>query len=285
MWDLPRPGVEPVSPALTGGFFATGPPEESPMCILSPAALKPQWQSWVVWAETVQFTKLSLGAVCTFAGKVCRPCNFSSLHHPGSSPAVCACMLSHFSCVWLFVTLWTVAPQAPLSMGFSRQEEWSGLPCLPPGDLPNPGIELTSHYVSCIGRWVLYYQVTWEAPQSSWAPSILPRDVSTSLLLPSLTDHICPGARVSSMPPSRRPCKHHCGWCVQSSIQMSPTMAPLAQEFLASAPLTSGTGLFSVEGPSCALSGFFSEYLFVWLHWVSVVALGIFDLCCSLRDL
>ena len=40
-----------------------------------------------------------------------------------------------------FVTLWTVALQAPLSMGFSRQEYWSGLPCLPPGDLPIPGTE------------------------------------------------------------------------------------------------------------------------------------------------
>ena len=55
-----------------------------------------------------------------------------------------ACVLGHFSCVWLFVTLWTVAHQAPLSMGFSRQEYWSGLPCLPPGDLPQPGIKLMS---------------------------------------------------------------------------------------------------------------------------------------------
>ena len=41
-------------------------------------------------------------------------------------------------------TLWTVALQVPLSMGFSRQEYWSGLPCPSPGDLPNPGIEPTS---------------------------------------------------------------------------------------------------------------------------------------------
>ena len=40
-----------------------------------------------------------------------------------------------------FVTPWTVTRQAPLSMGFSRQESWSGLPCPPPGDLPNPGIK------------------------------------------------------------------------------------------------------------------------------------------------
>ena len=43
--------------------------------------------------------------------------------------------------VWLFVTPWTVAYQALLSMGFSRQEHWSGLPFPSPGDLPNPGIE------------------------------------------------------------------------------------------------------------------------------------------------
>ena len=43
--------------------------------------------------------------------------------------------------VRLFATPWTVAYQAPLSMGFSRQEYWSGLPFPSPGDLPNPGIE------------------------------------------------------------------------------------------------------------------------------------------------
>ena len=53
-------------------------------------------------------------------------------------------MLSCFRGVQLFVILWTVACQAPLSMGFSRQEYWSGLLCPPPGDLPIPGIELTS---------------------------------------------------------------------------------------------------------------------------------------------
>ena len=53
---------------------------------------------------------------------------------------MCAQLLSH---VQLFMTPWTIACQAPLSMGFSRQEYWSGLPCPPPGDLPNPGIEPT----------------------------------------------------------------------------------------------------------------------------------------------
>ena len=57
---------------------------------------------------------------------------------------VCICVLSHFSHVCLCVTLWTVACQAPLSVGFPRQEYWSGLPCPPPRDLPNPRIKPAS---------------------------------------------------------------------------------------------------------------------------------------------
>ena len=49
------------------------------------------------------------------------------------------CVLSHFSRVQLIATLWTVAHQAPLSMGFSRHEYWSGLPFPAPGDLPTQG--------------------------------------------------------------------------------------------------------------------------------------------------
>ena len=64
-------------------------------------------------------------------------------------PQVAGCWISAptalvFSCVRLLATLWTVAHQALLSIGFSRQEYWSGLPYPPPGDLPNPGIESAS---------------------------------------------------------------------------------------------------------------------------------------------
>ena len=55
-----------------------------------------------------------------------------------------AFMLSRFRCVQLFVTPWTVAHQTSLSMGFSRRECWSGLPCPPPEHLPNPGIKPVS---------------------------------------------------------------------------------------------------------------------------------------------
>ena len=54
---------------------------------------------------------------------------------------MCLHVLSHFRHVGLFVTPWTVACQTPLSVGFSRQEYWSRLPCPHPGDLPDPGTE------------------------------------------------------------------------------------------------------------------------------------------------
>ena len=57
---------------------------------------------------------------------------------------MCVCMLSLFSHVQLFVTLWTITHQAPLSMGFSRQAYWNGLPNPSPGDLPDPWIEPVS---------------------------------------------------------------------------------------------------------------------------------------------
>ena len=74
---------------------------------------------------------------------------FYCLSHQKSMISVCvcvcvymrACMLSHFSCVRLFVTSGTVARQAPLSVGLSRQKYWGALPCPPTGEIPDPGIE------------------------------------------------------------------------------------------------------------------------------------------------
>ena len=73
---------------------------------------------------------------------------------------VCTCMLcvlSHFSHVRLFATPWTVAHQAPLSLGFSRQEYWHGLPFPPPGNLLDPGIKPMSLTSSCPDRWVFHH--------------------------------------------------------------------------------------------------------------------------------
>ena len=75
----------------------------------------------------------------------------------------CMCyVLSHFSHVQLFVTLWTIARQAPLFMGFSKQEYWSGLPCPPPRDLPNLGIEPMSLTFSALAGRFFTTCATWE---------------------------------------------------------------------------------------------------------------------------
>ena len=81
------------------------------------------------------------------------------------------CRLSHFSRVWFFATQWTIDHQAPLSMGFSRQEYWSRLLWPPPGGLPNPGIKRVS----------LMHLLCWQAGSLPLVPSGKPRSIHVSL--------------------------------------------------------------------------------------------------------
>ena len=71
------------------------------------------------------------------------------------------CVLSHFRHVRLCMTLWTVACQAPLSMGFSRQEYWSGLPCPSPQDLPYLGTEPASFMPPALAGEFFTTSATW----------------------------------------------------------------------------------------------------------------------------
>ena len=86
------------------------------------------WQSWVFLSLNINFFSSYLVLVW-----VCSP-EFYGFPHVKVK-------VKSLSCVWLFATPWTVAYQAPQSMGFSRQEYWSGLPFPSPGHLPDPGIE------------------------------------------------------------------------------------------------------------------------------------------------
>ena len=90
----------------------------------------------------------------------CVSCNgrwfLYQLNHQGS------CMLNRFIRVQIFATLWTIACQAPLSIGFSRQEYWSELQCPPPGDLPDPGIESTSLVSPALAGGFVTTSPTWE---------------------------------------------------------------------------------------------------------------------------
>ena len=79
-------------------------------------------------------------------------------------------MLGHFSCVWLFATPWTVAHQAPLCMGFSRKEYWSGLPFPTPGGLPHLGIEPASFTSPALAGRFFTTSTTWEAHVSIIVP-------------------------------------------------------------------------------------------------------------------
>ena len=77
-------------------------------------------------------------------------------------------VLSHVSHIWLHVTPWTVAHQAPLSMGLSRQECWSGMPCPPPGHLPNSGIEPTSLMSPALAGKFFATSATWHNRLNHW---------------------------------------------------------------------------------------------------------------------
>ena len=76
---------------------------------------------------------------------------------------LCVCVLNHLSCAQLFVIPWTVACQAPLSVGFSRQEYWSGLPFPTPADLPDPRIEPAYLTSPALAAGFFTSSATWEA--------------------------------------------------------------------------------------------------------------------------
>ena len=88
---------------------------------------------------------------------------------------IITCVLSCFSHAQLFATLWTVAHQAPLSMGFSRQENWSGLPFPSPGEnLPDPGFNPPS---PALGAWSLSPWTTREVPAGEFFISFVKREI------------------------------------------------------------------------------------------------------------
>ena len=108
--------------------------------------------------------------------------------HIFPSPAI-ACLPSYVSCIRLCVTLWTVAHQIPLSMGFSKQKYWSELPCPPPGDLLDPGIKPASLRSSALAGRFLTTRATWESPASHWEvanfffPKIAMRQITLNLVM------------------------------------------------------------------------------------------------------
>ena len=133
-------------------------------------------------------------------------------------PTLNRCVLSRFCLVWLFETLWTAACQAPLSMGFSRQEHWSGLLCPPSGRLPEPGIEPAS-------RILLHWQEdslpwgTWDQVERSHFKLICCRHRFASVELICLI--------ISSLQ-----CKESCLWNVVGTADAWTILIPIWQKTL-----------------------------------------------------
>ena len=145
--DLLDPEIEPhypVSPALAGGVFTTEPPG------------KPGSKSrWVSHGLLTPLGNFSLSQHCwALAFSLAYTFTLPLKYHTH--------VLSHFSHIQLFVTLWTVAHQAPLCMSFFRQEYWNELLCPSPGDLPDPGLEPMSHMSPALAGGFFTTSATWE---------------------------------------------------------------------------------------------------------------------------
>ena len=126
--------------------------------------------------------------------------------------------------VWLFATPWT-AHQAPLSMGFSRQEYWSGLPFPPPGDLPNPGIKprspalqadaLTSEPPGLISNFIFsnsnsHTDATSERPWDCMSQIVGPFSAQYSFFSASVNcPHNAAGTRLNAQTCAAKPTGHH----------------------------------------------------------------------------
>ena len=96
-----------------------------------------------VWVQSLgQGTRSHMPQLRIHMSKLQIECATTKTWYSQIYMCVCVCVLSLFSRVLLFATQWTVAYQAPLSMGFSRQEYWSGLPCPPPYIYMNEGIHV-----------------------------------------------------------------------------------------------------------------------------------------------
>ena len=127
--DLPNPGIEPGPPTLQADALSS-----EPLGMATHYSILARRSPWTEEPGRLQ----SMGLQRVRLDWVTNTFTFISLFLPGRKKGK---KMKSLSCVQLFATPWTVAYQASLSLEFSRQEYWSGLPFPLPGDLPDPGIK------------------------------------------------------------------------------------------------------------------------------------------------
>ena len=132
--------------------------------------------------------------------------NFTSLKSPHLLPG-----LSCFSHLRLFMTLQTVAYQAPWSLGFSRQEYWSALPCPPPGDFPDSGIKPVSLRSPTLAGRIFTTSATWNCGLLSNVPTLCRSKHTDTQDMTSVTNNKYPPTTWLSQHSGMK--QTHCSWC------------------------------------------------------------------------
>ena len=179
-----------------------------------------------------------------------------------------------FCRVRLFITLWTVTHQAPLSMGFSRQECWSGLPYLPPGDLPNPVMEPASLKSPALADRFFITSATCKYSVQ----------FSLSVMSHSLPSHGLQHIRSPCPSPTPRACSNSCPssrWCLPTISSSVIPFSSCFQSFSASGSFpmskffTSGGQSIGVSASTSVLPMTIQNWFPLgWTYWIGVAVQG-----------
>ena len=159
--SFPASGYFPMSRFFTLGGWSIG---------ASASVLPANIQGWFPLGLTGLISLLSKGLARIFSSAIVLWLAWPKIHawkYDGMKTCVCTCTQS-LSHIRLFVTPWTVAHLAPLSMRLSRQEYWGGLSFPPPGDLPFPGMKGTSLVSPALAVGFFITSTTWKARMKTW---------------------------------------------------------------------------------------------------------------------
>ena len=183
-------------------------------------------------------------------------------------------------CAPLFVVLWTVAHQTPLSMGFSRQEYSTGLPCPPPGDLPDPGIKLVSLMSPALAGGFFITSATWQAIVHQFQFQFS-RSVVSDSLWPHELQHTrspCPSP-TSGVYPNSCPLSWWCHPAISSSVvpfSSHPQSFPASGSFQMSQLFASGGQSIGVSASASVLPMNIQDWFTLgWTGWISLQSNGL----------